>query len=197
MAVTSVSAVAQSVTIGLQSKNQKGEPTTVFSLNEVATLEAWVQDTRPNPLGIVSIYFDLEYDKEALIRDAPLVFGDHFGEITSGTVTTPGIIDEVGSFARGYLTVPPLPDPLGGDPVLLFSTAFIPTSTGVTKLTTHPAGILPRHATTLHGIDDAVSADLISYGSLELIFVPEPSGALFLTTGCLGFAMCSRRNSKR
>ena len=167
----------------------------MFSVGESIQLRVWVQDVRTEPLGVLSAYLDAEFETSLLsVVPDSFAHGPSFGDVGRVNLSTPGFIDDAGSFAAGHLGIPPLPEPLGGDEYLLWSVELSGIVDGNTRITSNPADVLPLHATTLIGTNAGVAADEMEFGSTLVTIVPEPSGQA-LASFVFAFAwLRSRRN---
>lgn len=164
-------AAAESVAFRLAATTNDGIAVDTISVGSEFQLQVWVQDTRADAHGVYSAFLDLLYP-EPLVHVVPnsLTFGPDYGAIPSGDLATPGLLDEVGAFTRQALT-----QQLGGDERLLFSVQFMADHLGRADFSGNSADILPRHATTVHGLNDAVGTDEIQFGTVSVNIVPEPS----------------------
>jgi hypothetical protein len=171
------SATAQMVRYRLDTADTRGNPIDQVDLQQEFELRIWVQDIRSVPRGVVSAYVDVVYDP-ALTAVVPgsLRHGPAYGTIGRGNLDGAGLLDEVGSFADGYLNLPPLPNPLGGTEALLFSARFAPREPGIASFASDGADILPLHSTTVLDLDGAVPADQTVFGHTRIVIVPEAIG---------------------
>ncbi len=71
------------------------------------------------PGGVYAAYVDVTFDPSVVSVDGPITHGPQYANFPSGDTSTPGSLDEVGSF----FTCPPSPSPcipLTGEFVLLY-----------------------------------------------------------------------------
>jgi hypothetical protein len=178
----------QTVAFEIQTTDATGLPITQVSIGDAFWLNVSAQDRRPEPLGILSAYLDVDYDPSH-VRVLPntLEHGTSFGELTRGDVRTPPVLDEIGSFARGYLAIPPLPERLDGGAHQLFRIEFLAEQLGEATFTGNPADVFPRHATTVHGLNVAVTDFAFTNASIRI--VPEPQSLLLAITAMLAMAL--------
>ncbi len=166
----------------------------VVRVGDLVAVDLFVQDSRPNASGILSAYVDLTYTGQLLelVPDS-LRFGPEFGSIPSYGVARASSIDELGSFVDGTVRLPPSPMHIAQDESLFASMSFRALAVGEAQISSDPADILPLHATTLFGRDDAVSSADISFDTAHLTIVPEPAGLHAFALLALGAGMLWRR----
>lgn len=132
------------------------------------TLSGYVVDLREPPQGVFSAYADVLYGADLVSVSGPIETGPAFPNGASGNSSTPGIIDEIGSF-DGLM-----PADLG--PLLLFSVPFTADAIGMTEFNLDPADILPTHETLVFNADVRVPPEAQRFVGVSLEIVPEPSG---------------------
>ena len=136
----------------LETVDLDGVPITNVRIGSEFQLRVWVADVRPDPIGVLSAYLDVEYDASRVIIVADsLEHGPQFGDIARGDSSIPPNLDEFGSFRRGSPNDPMLPEPTGEEASLLFGIRFNANQPGQALFTSNPADIQPRHATTVFG----------------------------------------------
>jgi VCBS repeat-containing protein len=124
-------AVPAKIELTLVLTKPDGSPLSSLDVGEDFVLHAYVEDVRDVPKGIAGTYFDITYDSARAETTGTLQFNTGFWVnlpgLTSGSIATPGLIDEVGSFYNvlqlGTVPTPPFDPANGDDPykVRLFS----------------------------------------------------------------------------
>jgi hypothetical protein len=182
----------------LEATDLSGTPTSQVGIGDDFILNGYVEDLRtvsPHPLfdgrGVFAAYLDITYDFSLASVSGPITHGTQYGQGTSGDTSTPGLIDEVGSF-RGSLMPP------GPGEILLFQTPFTADAIGTVNFVADPAEDSPAHDIGIYGVDDPIPISDVSYGSTAVTIVPEPSAFLFgglvaMTTG--GYCWVRRKLS--
>ncbi len=167
-----------------QVRDLAGSPVEVVHVGDEFELQVHLRDVRPEPLGILSAYLDVEYDPRLVshVSDS-VVFGDQFGVITSGSTSAVGVLDEMGSFANGILEIPPVPRLVGAQETLLLSARFRAVQVGSATFTGNPADTLPLHSITVLGLDDAVAVDDVYYDAVDVTIIPEPTSFIIAGGG--------------
>ena len=188
------SAGADVVKFRLDPTDTFGASLDTFQLGDEFDVHVWIQDVRERPQGIFSAFLDVEYDS-SLVSYVPdsVRHGDQFGDIPRGDFSAAGLLDEVGSFASGVLAIPPVPEPLGGDEYLFFTTRFRAEQLGIATFAGNPADVIPRHATTAHGSDDAVPVPEMVFVAADVTIVPEPSSNFLVCLVAAGLLSVAHR----
>jgi hypothetical protein len=75
-----------------------GNPISTVTAGNDFLLRGTVQDLRADPQGVFAGYIDVNYDTGLGSVDGSIVHGPNYPFATSGDTTTPGLIDDVGSF---------------------------------------------------------------------------------------------------
>ncbi|MEM7313174.1 MAG: hypothetical protein AAF497_08480, partial [Planctomycetota bacterium] len=157
VAIQSTESPAESLAFRLRTVDSQSNQVNSVAVGQAFQLQVTAEDIRDAPQGIFSAYTDVTFDAGRVNVDTDsLSFGPEFGDLPSGTFNAFGLLDEVGSLANGYSNIPPLPTPATGEQ-LLFTADFVATAPGVALFTTNAADLLPRHASSLLGVNGAVS----------------------------------------
>jgi VCBS repeat-containing protein len=107
-------------------------PVTSVAVNHDFVLRAYVTDNRPTPQGIFQAYFDVAYTPTLASHSGPIVPGDQYDVLPTGSAGAAGSLNVVGGTSDG------LPNPRGGR-FPLFSTTFHATSGGAFSVTAQPS----------------------------------------------------------
>lgn len=150
--------VAQSdlVRIRLEAAASDGTPIDAISVGQSFVVNAYVEDLRGTPQGVFAGYLDVMYDSALAAVNGTISYSSVFANGRSGSTTTPGLIDEVGSFTQSTL---------GGGEALLFSVPMIANAVGTLELIPDAADQFPAHDTLLHGINTAIPIGLLDFVS--------------------------------
>ncbi len=161
------------VRVRLATTNLQGQPITHIVQGETFLLKAYVQElvtsTHPQPQGVYSAYFDMNFDAGRVSSLAKNVSDINFSSLytngRSGSFATPGLIDEVGSFYT--------PDaPPGSSEQLQFSIPLVALGTGQATFTADPADILSHEVVVFDGPIVPVSPDALLFLSTQLMIDP-------------------------
>ena len=82
----------------LRFTDANGNPITSIPVNGTFFLEGQAQDVRATPQGLFSVYYDVVYDSTRVSTTGAVVNVSPFTSAPTGSVATPGIIDEAGGF---------------------------------------------------------------------------------------------------
>jgi len=145
----------EQVRIKLVATDIAGNPITSTPVNSDFQIRGFVQDLRVDPQGVFSAYSDIEYTSTTASVDGPIEFDPFYPNDKSGDTSTPGLIDEIGSFANS-LTPP------GGDEKLHFIIPFHADTAGPAVFTLNPADI-ENHDISVYGVDEAVPPDEVEF----------------------------------
>ncbi len=99
----------QRATVRLQIADENGvplPPNTALDLDQVFTLQVFVQDIQVPAHGVFQDYVDAIYDSNLVEVSGPITFGSGFSIQQLGSLATPGIIDNAGGIDDG---IPPNP----------------------------------------------------------------------------------------
>ncbi|MEC7565167.1 MAG: hypothetical protein VX738_05730, partial [Planctomycetota bacterium] len=148
------------VQIRLVATDNSGNPITSINLNDSFQLRGLVKDLRTDGDGVFASFADVEYSSQFASVTGQASYFSPYTNFKSGTTTTVGLMDEIGSMA-GLST-------LGTDERLVFSVPMTATAEGTIVFTSNPADELPAHDVLVYGENDAVSSEIISYGGYSL-----------------------------
>ena len=121
-------------------------------------------------------YLDVLYPADTLTLVEPEVdinFGPDFSTLgASGSATTPGIVNEVGSFRTSAVFQPPYTD---YDSAVLVTIFFDVDAPGVIQFKGSPADLFPNHDTLLYQENEPVLTEDIKHDVLEVTISPAGS----------------------
>jgi chitinase len=148
--------------IRLETTNLAGNTVASVNVGDQFLVRGWVKDLRANPQGVFSGYLDVLYNSSRASVSGPLTFGTSYGAGTSGDVSTPGLMNELGAFSTSL-------SPLGPAEQMLFSIQMTATATGTITFDADPADNLPANHLLLYLQDTPVLQNLIDYVDTSLI----------------------------
>jgi hypothetical protein len=148
------------VQMRLVATDNSGNPITEINLDETFQLRALTTDLRTNGEGVFATFLDIDYPPQFASVTGAATHYSPYTNFKSGTTTTAGLMDDIGSMA-GLST-------LGNSEHLVFSVPMQATAEGTILFTSNPADVLPAHDVLVYGENNAVSSDIISYGSYSL-----------------------------
>ena len=154
-----------------------------LSVGQQFQLKGYVQDLRQSfSAGVFAAFEDILYSSGLVspIADSTeplgfeITFGPDYqrgaeGDLQSGDINTPGLINEVGAIQRGDA-------PLGGSELLFFTILFTANSPGTASFIGDPADILPFHDTLLFDPPAPVPVDRIRFGG-DTVTIVAATGA--------------------
>lgn len=119
-------------------------------------LKGYVQDlTARDDGGVFAGYMDVNYTSDLVVVDGEIEHIAPYSNGTSGDVSEPGLLDEIGSF-DGF-------DPLGPTERLLFSINMEAQNAGTATFAPSFADETPLHDVLIYGFDDAVLEEEIMF----------------------------------
>ncbi len=148
------------VQMRLVATDNSGNPITNINLNDTFQLRALTTDLRTDGDGVFATFLDINYPSQFASVTGSATHYSPYTNFKSGTTTTAGLMDEIGSMA-GLST-------LGTSELLVFSVPMQATAEGTILFTSNPADVLPAHDVLVYGENNAVSSDIITYGSYSL-----------------------------
>jgi hypothetical protein len=148
------------VQMRLVATDNSGNPITEINLDDTFQLRALATDLRTDGDGVFATFLDIEYPSQFASVTGSATHYTPYTNFKSGTTTTAGLMDEIGSMA-GLST-------LGSSEYLVFSVPMQATAEGTILFTSNPADVLPAHDVLIYGENNAVSSDIITYGSYSL-----------------------------
>jgi hypothetical protein len=151
------------VDLSLIATDLAGNPISSVPLGATFMLDVYVQDLRPEPEGAFAAYLDVLYNEVLVSAGETIIPGPEYPNATSGSTSTPGLIDEAGG-ADG------LGLPAGAEevPLLLLSVPFSADALGEVTFTGDPADLSPAHDVLLFGRTSPVPTGRIAYGTTSI-----------------------------
>lgn len=159
------------VEITLEATHTNGSPISTLVVGDEFLVHAYVRDLREGAAaeGVFAAYLDVLFDSQLVMPLAPIQFDGIYSDGTTGSLATPGVVDEAGAFT---LETPPLPS---GE-LLLFTVRFVATGDGAVEFLADPADDLPTNEVLLFGSDLPVSQERIIYsGTSPIDVAPFPT----------------------
>jgi hypothetical protein len=120
--------------------------------------------------GVFAAYLDVEFPPNAYTALGPIAFGPEYPNGPSGSLTTPGLIDEVGAFDGQ--------ERLGTDEYVLFTVPMQADQVGSFTFVAGPADVLPQHEVLLFDRNEPVPPGFIEYAPFSMTTVEEASQLL-------------------
>lgn len=165
------------VRVSLQAVDMAGAPITTVATGQQFKVQVMVKDLRTgtaipaSPTGVFSAYLDLLYDAAIIepIANNPLRFLDPYLNATSGSTSTPGLIDELGAFSDRSSRQ-------GADAKVLVEVTFVAKAAGNPNLRTEAADL----ASSEVGLYDVTGNVPVS--QVEFAGSPFVVGANFVAT---------------
>ena len=174
-------AAAQSIRIRLEATDQHGAVIQQVQTGDRFFLSGYVEDIRAEPQGIFSVYIDLSYtDGLVTVDKDEFRLGDSFSISPNIGFETSGMLNELGGIVSRADSIPPIAKGVGITEELFFQVPYLATAVGDAAFELNMADLLPRHATTLIGLDNALSESDFAFGKTQVSIVPEPPGALLV-----------------
>lgn len=139
-------------------------PVSTVNIGDTFKLRAYVQDVRSEATGVFSLYQDITYSANlaAVATTNAIVHGPLYGSAPSGDTSTPGFIDEIGSFAPSFT-------PLGPSEQLLYTVTFTALRSGTLTFTGDAPDNLPFHDIGVYGENAAVPLDEVDFGRTSVV----------------------------
>ena len=162
---------AATVQFAARAVDSSEQPLSSISVGDEFTLKVFVQDARPEPLGVFSAYVDIHYEPEfvEVVPDS-LLHSPMFRTGTAGDISTPGLVDEAGGI--GGLS------PLGDGQFELLAVSFVAIAPGQVEFGLSAADEIPLHATTVIGQNSALPESELEFSGTEVNVIPEPSALM-------------------
>ena len=155
----------------LEAVDDLGNAITEINVGGDFTFLCFAQDLRSTPTGLFAGYLDVVITNQLVSPTGPIVFGDDYPNITSGTLVQAGLIDEVGGASNSFSV-------LDGSERLLFSVPMRANLAGSELFASNPADLEPESFTLLFDSDVPVDTAKIAYQSYPLTvnvgFTVEP-----------------------
>ncbi|MFM8323783.1 MAG: Ig-like domain-containing protein, partial [Pirellulaceae bacterium] len=144
--------------------NQQGATVSQLDVGETFNLQIWVQDIRSSDaLGVFSAYLDVTYDANLFetVGSAPISHGTVYTNTKSGSVTTAGLIDEVGGVSNSTAN-------LDGEARLLAQVAMRTKAAGEANFSANQADGVGKEF-LLYGINEVIDPSQIEYGTRSIL----------------------------
>lgn len=144
--------------------NQQGTSVSQLDVGQTFNLQIWVQDIRsPDALGVFSAYLDVAYDANLFetVGSTPISYGTVYTNTKSGSVTTAGLIDEVGAVSNSTAN-------LDGEARLLAQVAMRTKAAGESNFSANQADGVGREF-LLYGINEVIDPSQIEYGTRSIL----------------------------
>ena len=155
----------------LETTDLAGTPISAIDQGKPFVLKVFVQDIRdtvPNNRGVYQAYVDVTFDNALVTTAGPFSFGNAYQERDSGSLATPGLVDEGGGTQTGFGFEPPFVGPLGPSEFLVFSLPFQAAAPGTVTFASDRADLAIFHDVTLFQPTITVPTDDIVYGTTSL-----------------------------
>ncbi len=141
----------------LEAVDSAGNVVTSVAVGESFTLVAYVRDVQETPEGIFAAFIDVAYPATLASPDGAIVHSSTYPSGTSGTNTTPGLLDEVGGVDG--LT------PLGGDEFEVFRQEFTADSPGAILFQSNATEDQVQHPTLVFNDNVNLPTSQIIFGA--------------------------------
>lgn len=138
-----------------------GSALTTLTPGQDFILHVFAKDLRTSPQGVFAVYQDITFDSTKATVTGPIVYKDPYNSGQSGSTTTAGLLDEVGSFAS-TLT------PLGASIREILSIPMRASAAGTLVFTGDPADVSAQHDILVYGQDGGIPTSEIHYSSLAV-----------------------------
>ncbi len=173
LVVTELRAEGQTelVQFRLETTDLAGTPISAVNQGAEFVLKVFVQDVRPDTVsdrGVFQAYVDVTFDDALVTAVGPFSSGAAYQEQASGSLATPGLVDEGGGTQTGFGFEPPFVGPLGSSEFLVFSLPFEATTPGMVTFASDPADLAIFHDVTLFEPTVSVPADDVVFGTTSL-----------------------------
>jgi len=155
----------------LETTDLAGTPISSVDQGKPFVLNVFVQDIRSDTVpnrGVFQAYLDVTFDNALVTTTGPFSYGNAYQEQDSGTLATPGLVDEAGATQTGFGFEPPYVGPLGPGEFLVFSLPFQAAAPGTVTFASDPADLAIFHDVTLFQPTMTVPTGDIVYGTTTL-----------------------------
>ncbi|MDX1943991.1 MAG: Ig-like domain-containing protein [Pirellulaceae bacterium] len=164
--------VTPDINIILTLTKPDGTPLTSLGLNEEFVLRAFVQDVRTNATGIFAVGLDVAYTAaRAQVTASALTFGVFSAATPHGSVSSPGLIEEVGGTNAEILTAAiggsAIPDQTGLKEI--FRVPMKATAAGQLTFTSDPAEDTASSPTVYYPENTQIPVGKINYGTVSIV----------------------------
>ena len=144
----------------LQLKKPDGTPLTSLATGQDFVVHVFARDLRTPARGVFAAYTDILWDAAKAVATGPVQFSTAYGGQQSGSISTPGLVDEAGAFAGTT--------ELGPGAHEVFRVPMRATGSGNLLFSTDPADVFPAHDTALYGDTAAVPLEEIRFGTASV-----------------------------
>ena len=144
--------------------NQQGETVSQLDVGQTFNLQIWVQDIRASDaLGVFSAYLDVTYDATLFetVGSTPISHGTVYTNTKSGSVTTAGLVDEVGGVSNSTAN-------LDGQARLLAQVAMRTKAAGEANFSSNQADGVGKEF-LLYGINEVIDPTQVEYGTRSIL----------------------------
>jgi VCBS repeat-containing protein len=150
------------VSLTLTITKPDGSALTSLAVGQDFVLHVFAKDLRSgtDAKGVFAVYQDITFDGTKATVTGPIVYTETYSGGKSGNTDTPGLIDEVGSFAG--LTE------LGPNVREVLSIPMRATAAGTLTFAGDDADASPAHDVLIYGQDGGIADSEIRYGSVSL-----------------------------
>jgi hypothetical protein len=156
----------------LDSVDSNGKPISTVEKGKEFSLNVYVVDQRPQPLGVFAAYLDLEFDASKIKQMGDLVFGEWFTNATSRGTAVEGHLDEVGAVAQ-FLTPSHFSQFVESlDETLLFQAPFRAIEPGPVTFLASAADASRGSEVLLFGDNQPINQRQIQFDNVSLEVVP-------------------------
>lgn len=202
--VGSSPAWSQVVQFRLETTDMAGTPVDTVTIGEEYMLKTYTQHVNgyvsEENSGVFAAYLDISYDAGLTSVAGDVLFEDQYAWVTSGDMSTPGLMDNIGGLGLNF------PDltPIGLDEKLVFSVPMTADAEGFVNFVGADSQSDVQHPVLVYGLNDTVAAKDIDFGSagtrlafdtVGLMVVPEPQSAIPLLFGALALLHAIRRRN--
>ncbi|QDV27493.1 Ig-like domain-containing protein [Aureliella helgolandensis] len=152
------------VKFSLVTVDMSGQPITTIAAGQNFKVQVVVDDVRDgaDATGVFAAYLDLLFDSAVIepIATNPISRPSPYTQSPSGSLTTAGLIDELGAFSSST-------ERLGSDPRVLVEVTFLAKAAGNANLRTEAADASPAHDVLLYDQSSGDPTDRVEYGKNE------------------------------
>ena len=178
----------QSVRFRLDATNTSGDVVETVGVGDTFFLNAYTEDLGPDPGGVFAAYLDVLIEPTIASVIGPVEPGIQYQNGASDGVVSAGLLNNFGGFAS-------VVDPFGAGELLVFSQEMQADALGEIEFTSAFANESPMFDVLRFGVNEAVLAADIEFGSLTLQVaeVPEPSCSMLFCLGGVAMMLSRRR----
>jgi hypothetical protein len=142
------------VQLRLEAVDASGQPVEVVEVGDSFELRVYVQDLRAEPQGVTAAYADVLFRDRLVSLAGSIAFGPDYSSETSGDVSSPGLVDELGGRAEAAAA--------DGQEHLVATIPFTASRPGIVRFVLNPADDA-NHVVWVAGDEEAVSEEAIQY----------------------------------